>query len=36
VEVFLMGVIVEDVRTGFEKRGDVLVVILEFKGNVLM
>jgi len=31
-----MGAIVEDVRTGFEKRGDSSVIIPEFKENILL
>ncbi len=31
-----MGAIVEDVRTGFENRGDISVIIPELKENILM
>jgi len=31
-----MGAIVEDVRTGFEKRGDALIIIPKFKENILV
>jgi len=33
---FSMGAIVEDVRTGFERRGDALVTIPEFKESIMM
>lgn len=31
-----MGAVVEDVRTGFEGRGDALVTIPEFKESIMM
>jgi len=32
----MWGAIVEDVRTGFEKRGDSTIIIPELKKNILM
>jgi len=34
--VLLKGVIVEDVRTGFEKRGDISVIIPEIRESILL
>lgn len=31
-----MGAIVEDVRAGLEKKGDISVIIPEFRENILM